>query len=141
MRACGIESEAMRGVELYNPHEALILDYERALLRMHEGRPYALSAHFVWVGERTRQMDGAHREFASKLANPVGVKIGPTTTPEQATELVERLDPDNVPGKLTLISRMGNGKIRDVLPGIRSEEHTSELQSRQYIVCRLLLEK
>ena len=63
-------------------------------------------------------MDGAHIEFASKLANPIGVKIGPTTTPEQATELVERLDPDGVPGRLTLISRMGNGKIRDVLPAI-----------------------
>ena len=99
-------------------HEALILDYERALLRVHDGRAYASSAHFVWVGERTRQMDGAHIEFASKLANPIGVKIGPTTTPEQATELVERLDPDGLPGKLTLISRMGNGKIRDVLPAI-----------------------
>jgi 3-deoxy-7-phosphoheptulonate synthase len=63
-------------------------------------------------------MDGAHIEFASKLANPIGVKIGPTTTPEQATELVERLDPDGLPGRLTLISRMGNGKIRDVLPAI-----------------------
>ncbi|KQS59760.1 phospho-2-dehydro-3-deoxyheptonate aldolase [Geodermatophilus sp. Leaf369] len=118
MRACGVDDSVLRGVELYNSHEALILDYERALLRMHEGRPYALSAHFVWVGERTRQMDGAHIEFASRLANPVGVKIGPTTTPEQATELVERLDPEGLPGKLTLISRMGNGKIRDVLPAI-----------------------
>ena len=118
MKACGIDSEAMRGVELYNSHESLILDYERALLRVHGGRAYASSAHFLWVGERTRQMDGAHIEFASKLANPIGVKIGPTTTPEQATELVERLDPEGLPGKLTLISRMGNGKIRDVLPAI-----------------------
>jgi 3-deoxy-7-phosphoheptulonate synthase len=118
MKACGVDSEALRAVELYNSHEALILDYERALLRMHEGRPYALSAHFVWVGERTRQMDGAHIEFVSKLANPIGVKIGPTTTPEQATELVERLDPEGLPGKLTLISRMGNGKVRDLLPPI-----------------------
>ena len=118
MRACGIDSEALRGVELYSSHEALILDYERALLRVHDGRAYASSAHFVWVGERTRQMDGAHIEFVSKLANPIGVKIGPTTTPEQATELVERLDPDGLPGRLTLISRMGNGKIRDVLPAI-----------------------
>jgi len=118
MKACGIDDSALRGVELYSSHEALILDYERALLRMYEGRPYALSAHFVWVGERTRQMDGAHIEFVSRLANPIGVKIGPTTTPEQAAELVERLDPEGVPGRLTLISRMGNGKIRDVLPGI-----------------------
>jgi len=118
MKACGIDHAAMRSVELYSSHEALILDYERALLRVHENRPYDLSAHFVWVGERTRQMDGAHIEFASRIANPIGVKIGPTTTPEQATELVERLDPDGLPGRLTLISRMGNGKIRDVLPAI-----------------------
>jgi 3-deoxy-7-phosphoheptulonate synthase len=118
MQACGIDHAAMRSVELYNSHEALILDYERALLRVHEGRAYDLSAHFVWVGERTRQMDGAHIEFASRLANPIGVKLGPATTPEQAVELVERLDPDGVPGRLTLISRMGNGRIRDVLPGI-----------------------
>src|SRR4051812_19487790 len=118
MAACGIDHSAMRSVDLYNSHEALILDYERALLRVHEGRPYDLSAHFVWVGERTRQMDGAHIEFASRIANPIGVKIGPTTTPEQAVELVERLDPEGLPGRLTLISRMGNGKVRDVLPGI-----------------------
>jgi 3-deoxy-7-phosphoheptulonate synthase len=118
MRACGIDHAALRSVELYNSHEALILDYERALLRVHEGRAYDLSAHFVWVGERTRQMDGAHIEFVSRIANPIGVKIGPTTTPEQAVELVERLDPEGLPGRLTLISRMGNGRIRDVLPGI-----------------------
>jgi 3-deoxy-7-phosphoheptulonate synthase len=92
MKACGVDDTALRGVELYNSHEALILDYERALLRVHEGRPYAASAHFVWIGERTRQLDGAHVEFMSRIANPIGVKIGPTTTPEQATELVERLD-------------------------------------------------
>jgi 3-deoxy-7-phosphoheptulonate synthase len=118
MRACGIDSSAMRSVELYASHEALILDYERALSRVHDGRAYDLSGHFVWVGERTRQLDGAHVEFASRIANPIGVKIGPTTTPEQAVELVERLDPEGVPGRLTLISRMGNGKVRDVLPAI-----------------------
>ena len=83
-------------MDLYNSHEALILDYEQALLRCTTAA-YASSAHFVWVGERTRQMDGAHIEFVSKLANPIGVKIGPTTTPEQATELVERLDPEVCP--------------------------------------------
>src|SRR3954451_22894076 len=103
MKACGIDSSAMHSVALFNSHEALILDYERALLRVHEGRPYDLSAHFVWVGERTRQMDGAHIEFASRIANPIGVKIGPSTTPEQAVELVERLDPEGMPGRLTLI--------------------------------------
>ncbi|HYO37520.1 MAG TPA: 3-deoxy-7-phosphoheptulonate synthase class II [Geodermatophilus sp.] len=118
MRACGVDDTALRGVELYNSHEGLVLDYERALVRVHEGRAYASSAHFVWIGERTRQLDGAHVEFMSRIANPIGVKIGPSTTPEQATEVVERLDPDGVPGRLTLISRMGNGKIRDVLPAI-----------------------
>ncbi|HJX44546.1 MAG TPA: 3-deoxy-7-phosphoheptulonate synthase class II [Geodermatophilus sp.] len=118
MRACGVDDTALRGVELYNSHEGLVLDYERALVRVHEDRAYASSAHFVWIGERTRQLDGAHVEFMSRIANPIGVKIGPSTTPEQATELVERLDPDGVPGRLTLISRMGNGKIRDVLPAI-----------------------
>jgi 3-deoxy-7-phosphoheptulonate synthase len=72
----------------------------------------------VWVGERTRQMDGAHLDFVSRIANPIGVKLGPTTTPEFAAELVERLDPLNQPGRLTLISRMSNAKVRDVLPAI-----------------------
>ena len=75
-------------------------------------------AHFLWIGERTRQLDGAHIAFAELLANPIGLKIGPTTTPELAVEYVERLDPRNQPGRLTLICRMGNGKVRDVLPPI-----------------------
>jgi 3-deoxy-7-phosphoheptulonate synthase len=118
MRACGVHDAALQGVELYASHEALILEYERALTRVEDGRAYDLSAHFVWVGERTRQMDGAHLEFVSRIANPIGVKLGPTTSPEFAAELVERLDPANEPGRLTLITRMSNGKVRDVLPAI-----------------------
>jgi 3-deoxy-7-phosphoheptulonate synthase len=118
MRACGVNDSALEGVELYSSHEALILEYERALTRVEDGRAYDLSGHFVWVGERTRQIDGAHLDFVSRLANPIGVKLGPTTTPEFAAELVERLDPANEPGRLTLISRMSNGKVRDVLPAI-----------------------
>ncbi len=118
MRACGVHDGALEGVELYAGHEALILEYERALTRVEEGRAYDLSGHFVWVGERTRQLDGAHLDFVSRIANPIGVKLGPTTTPEFAAELVERLDPDNTPGRLTLISRMSSGKIRDALPPI-----------------------
>jgi 3-deoxy-7-phosphoheptulonate synthase len=118
MRACGVHDQALDGVELYASHEALILEYERALTRIEEGRAYDLSGHFVWVGERTRQMDGAHLDFVSRIANPIGVKLGPTTTPEFAVELVERLDPANEPGRLTLISRMSNAKVRDVLPAI-----------------------
>jgi 3-deoxy-7-phosphoheptulonate synthase len=118
MRACGVHDAALEGVELYAGHEALILEYERALTRVEDGRAYDLSGHFVWVGERTRQLDGAHLEFVSRIANPIGVKLGPTTTPEFAAELVERLDPDGVPGRLTLISRMSNSLVREKLPAI-----------------------
>ncbi|HZE48809.1 MAG TPA: 3-deoxy-7-phosphoheptulonate synthase class II [Jatrophihabitantaceae bacterium] len=118
MRACGVHDGALEGVELYSSHEALILEYERALTRVEGDLAYDLSAHFVWVGERTRQMDGAHLDFVSRLANPIGVKLGPSTTPEFAAELVHRLDPTGTPGRLTLISRMGNDKVRDVLPAI-----------------------
>jgi 3-deoxy-7-phosphoheptulonate synthase len=123
MRACGVHDAALDVVELYSSHEALILEYERALTRIETDatggtRAYDLSGHFVWVGERSRQMDGAHLDFVSRIANPIGVKLGPTTTPENAAELVERLDPHNEPGRLTLISRMSNAKVRDVLPPI-----------------------
>jgi 3-deoxy-7-phosphoheptulonate synthase len=118
MRACGVHDAALDGVELYASHEALILEYERALTRIEDGRAYDLSGHLVWVGERTRQMDGAHLDFVSRIANPIGVKLGPSTTPEYAAELVERLDPHNEPGRLTLISRMSNARVRDVLPPI-----------------------
>jgi 3-deoxy-7-phosphoheptulonate synthase len=130
MRACGVHDAALDVVELYASHEALILEYERALTRIETdaaggARAYDLSGHFVWVGERTRQMDGAHLDFASRIANPIGVKLGPTTTPEYAAELVERLDPHNEPGRLTLISRMSNAKVRDVLPPIVEKVHST----------------
>jgi 3-deoxy-7-phosphoheptulonate synthase len=118
MRACGVHDAALEGVELYASHEALVLEYERALTRVEDGRAYDLSAHFVWVGERTRQAGGAHLDFVARLANPIGVKLGPTTTPEYVAELVERLDPNDTPGRLTLISRMSNASVRDVLPPI-----------------------
>jgi 3-deoxy-7-phosphoheptulonate synthase len=118
MRACGVRDAALDSVELYAGHEALILDYERALTRVEDGRAYDLSGHFVWVGERSRQLDGAHIDFVSRIANPIGVKLGPSTSPEWAAELVERLDPDGTPGRLTLIARMGSEKVRDALPPI-----------------------
>jgi 3-deoxy-7-phosphoheptulonate synthase len=118
MRACGVHDAALEGVELYSSHEALILEYERALTRLEGGKAYDLSGHFVWVGERTRQMDGAHLDFVSRIANPIGVKLGPSTSPAFAAELVERLDPDGTPGRLTLISRMSNHRVRDVLPAL-----------------------
>ena len=108
--------------EIFASHEALVLDYERGLLRLDRSgdtpRVYDLSAHFLWVGERTRQLDGAHIALAELIANPIGLKLGPTTDPATAVEYVERLDPDNVPGRLTLITRMGYERIRDVLPDI-----------------------
>ncbi|MDQ3577227.1 MAG: 3-deoxy-7-phosphoheptulonate synthase class II [Actinomycetota bacterium] len=122
MKACGVEDKSLHSAEVFASHEALLLDYERGMLRMDvegpEPRLYDLSAHFLWIGERTRALDGAHIAFAELLSNPIGIKIGPGTTPEQAVEYVHRLDPHNQPGRLTLISRMGNGKIRDVLPAI-----------------------
>jgi 3-deoxy-7-phosphoheptulonate synthase len=119
IQACGMtDDEALRTVTLYCSHEALALEYDRALTRVAGGRAYGLSGHFLWVGERTRQIDGAHVDFVSRLANPIGVKLGPTATPEHATELCEKLNPDNMAGKLTLISRMGNQRVRDTLPPI-----------------------
>jgi 3-deoxy-7-phosphoheptulonate synthase len=119
IRACGLtDDEALRTSTLFCSHEALALEYDRALTRVVSGRPYALSAHFLWVGERTRQLDGAHVDFASRIANPIGVKLGPGTSPETALELCERLNPDNIPGRLTLISRMSNLRVRDALPPI-----------------------
>ncbi len=123
MRACGLDLERMsetHGVELYSSHEALLLDYERALTRVdeHSGLPYDLSAHLVWIGERTRQLDGAHVELLSRIANPIGLKVGPSAAPEDVVALCERLDPTLQPGRLTLISRMGAKRVRDALPGI-----------------------
>jgi 3-deoxy-7-phosphoheptulonate synthase len=120
MRAIGADPEELHRVEFYAGHEALLLDYEHALTRIDSrtGLPYDVSAHFLWVGERTRQLDGAHIDFAAQIHNPIGVKMGPTTSPDDAVALMERLDPDAVPGRLTLITRMGAGRIRDALPAI-----------------------
>jgi len=118
MMACGADFEALKRTEFYTSHEALLMDYERPMTRIDSrtGMPYDTSAHFLWVGERTRQPDGAHIDFLSRVRNPIGVKLGPTTTPAEVLELIERLDPDREPGRLTFITRMGAGRIRDVLP-------------------------
>ena len=118
MSACGVDDSSLRTVELYASHEMLVLDYERALLRLDGDRLYLLSAHQLWIGDRTRQLDGAHVALAALLANPVGVKIGPSTTPDEAAELVERIDPERIDGRVTLVSRMGNSAVRDKLPPI-----------------------
>ena len=120
MQACGADPEEFRTVDIYSSHEALLLDYEDALTRTDSrtGTQYDVSAHFVWLGERTRQLDGAHVEFAKHIRNPIGVKLGPTTTPEEALALIDALNPDGEAGRLTFVTRMGAGKIRDALPGL-----------------------
>ena len=107
-------------MDFYAGHEALVLDYEKPLVRIDSrtGLPYSVSGHFLWVGERTRDPKSAHIDFAARIQNPIGVKLGPTTSPDVAVDLVNRLDPDREPGRLTLITRMGSGKVREVLPAI-----------------------
>ena len=118
MRACGADSDELRGVEFYSSHEALLLPYEQALTRADpgSGQLYDLSAHFLWVGERTRAPGGAHLSFAAAIRNPVGVKIGPGTTPDDLRALVRTLNPEAEPGRLTLITRIGAHLVRTVLP-------------------------
>jgi 3-deoxy-7-phosphoheptulonate synthase len=118
MHACGADPEETHAVELYSSHEALLLDYERALTRVDSrtGAPYDVSAHLVWIGERTRALDGAHVEFARQIRNPLAVKLGPTTTGDEVLALIDALDPGREPGRLTLITRMGAGRVRDALP-------------------------
>ena len=118
MAAAGADFDALKTVEFFSSHEALLLDYERALTRIDSrtGLAYDTSAHFLWIGERTRHLDGAHVEFLRHVRNPLGVKLGPTTTGDDALALMDRLNPDDAPGRLTFITRMGAGQIRDVLP-------------------------
>ena len=118
MVAAGIQGESLSTVDFFASHEALLLEYERALTRIDSrtGLPYAVSGHFLWIGERTRQLDGAHVELLRKVRNPLGVKLGPTTTPEDALALADALDPDREPGRLTFITRLGAKNVREVLP-------------------------
>jgi 3-deoxy-7-phosphoheptulonate synthase len=121
MRAIGVaDADEFHRAAFHSSHEALVLEYEHALTRIDSRteQPYDVSGHFVWIGERTRQIDGAHVELMSKIRNPIGVKLGPTTTPDDALALAARLNPDNEPGRLTFITRFGAGKIRDGLPPI-----------------------
>jgi len=120
MTACGADPEEFQRVDFYAAHEALSIDYERALTRIDSrtGNAYDVSGHFLWIGERTRQVDGAHVHFASVIHNPIGVKVGPTADPADIVQMCELLNPDRVPGRLTLITRMGSSKIREALPPI-----------------------
>jgi 3-deoxy-7-phosphoheptulonate synthase len=120
MAACGADFEQLRTVDFYASHEGLLLDYERPLTRIDSrtGLPYDCSAHFLWIGERTRQLDGAHVDYFSRVHNPIGIKLGPTSTGDDALALMDRLNPSGEPGRITFITRMGAGKIRDLLPAL-----------------------
>jgi 3-deoxy-7-phosphoheptulonate synthase len=132
MEACGIDLSSERQlheVDVFTSHEGLLLDYEEGLTRRDSltGDWYDCSAHLLWIGERTRDPQGAHVEFFSGVHNPLGVKIGPTTSVDEAIALCERLNPNRVPGRLTFIVRMGVGKVEELLPpllrAVREEGH------------------
>ncbi len=121
MRAAGITGDtahALREVDFYVSHESLLLEYEEALTRVDSttGQVVAGSGHMLWIGDRTRQPDGAHVEFARGVINPIGLKCGPTTTAEDLKVLIDKLNPDNEPGRLTLIARFGAGAVEEHLP-------------------------
>jgi 3-deoxy-7-phosphoheptulonate synthase len=132
MRACGMDTESnpnLREVDVYTSHEALILGYEEALTRRDSltGNWYDCSAHMLWIGERTRELDGAHVEFLRGVGNPIGCKIGPSTSVDDAISLCEALNPSRIPGRLTLISRMGaeqvESKLRPLLRSVTDSGH------------------
>jgi 3-deoxy-7-phosphoheptulonate synthase len=130
MRACGIDTEnnpALHQVDVFTSHEALILGYEEALTRRDSltGDWYDCSAHMLWIGERTRQLDGAHIEFLRGVGNPIGCKVGPSATPEFVLELCQVLNPARIPGRLTLISRMGAEHVEDKLRPLLRAVHDS----------------
>ncbi|GAB2460076.1 3-deoxy-7-phosphoheptulonate synthase [Conyzicola lurida] len=118
MEAAGADFDELKRVDFYASHEGLLMDYERPMTRIDSrtGTPYNTSAHFLWVGERTRDLDGAHIDYMSRVRNPIGVKLGPSTTADDMLRLIDKLDPEREPGRLTFITRMGAGKIRDALP-------------------------
>ncbi|MBR9765032.1 MAG: 3-deoxy-7-phosphoheptulonate synthase, partial [Rhodobacteraceae bacterium] len=121
IKAAGVQSDrqhALRQVDFYTSHEALLLEYEEALCRMDStsGKWLAGSGHMIWIGDRTRQPDGAHVEFCSGVMNPIGLKCGPSTTAEDLKVLMAKLNPNNEMGRLTLIARFGAGKVPEHLP-------------------------
>jgi 3-deoxy-7-phosphoheptulonate synthase len=133
MAACGIDlagTPQLHQVDVWTSHEGLLLDYEEVLTRRDSltGDWYDCSAHMLWIGDRTRNPDGAHVEFFSGVHNPVGVKVGPGATPDELAELCVRLNPDRIPGRLTVIARLGAERVADLLPpllrAVRDEGHS-----------------
>ncbi len=128
MRACGVkpdETPAMQGTDFFTSHEALLLPYEEALTRVDStsGEWYDTSAHMLWIGDRTRQPDGAHVEFLRGVKNPIGMKVGPSIDHSELLRLIDILNPANEPGRLTLICRMGIDKVDDKLPAVLRAIH------------------
>ena len=130
MGAAGADFEELKRVEFYSSHEGLLMDYERPMTRIDSrtGNPYNTSAHFVWIGERTRDLDGAHIDFFSRIKNPIGIKLGPKTTKDDVLKLIDILDPEREPGRLTFITRMGSGVIREALPPLLEAVADSDAQ-------------
>ena len=120
MQSAGVDPASFKSVDFFSSHEALIMEYEKALTRIDSrtGDAYDVSGHFIWIGERTRQLDGAHVDFASKVRNPIGIKLGPKSTVADALALIEKLDPNREPGRITFITRMGAKNIREILPAL-----------------------
>jgi len=110
-------SEATKSVVLYSSHEGLLLDYETALTyKTKNGKHYNMGAHFLWIGDRTRELDGAHMEYFRGISNPIGVKVGPSMKGDELKDVINLLNPDKEPGRLTLITRYGVDKIEKSLP-------------------------
>ncbi|HJR22965.1 MAG TPA: 3-deoxy-7-phosphoheptulonate synthase class II, partial [Dongiaceae bacterium] len=123
MAACGLTSETVpqiRETEFYTSHEALLLHYEQALTRVDSltGKWYGCSAHLLWIGDRTRNLDGAHIEYMKGVQNPIGLKCGPSLEPDDLLRLIDALNPQNIPGRLTLIARMGHERVEAKLPAL-----------------------
>ena len=126
MEACGINEKnvpQMNETDFFTSHEALLLPYEEALTRIDStsGKWYDVSAHMLWVGDRTRQLDGAHVEFVRGIGNPIGLKVGPGTNTDELIKIIDKINPNNTPGRITLICRMGHDNVSDKLPGIISK--------------------
>lgn len=130
MKAIGADPDEFHRVEMHSSHEALLLEYEHSMTRIDSRTqlPYDVSSHFVWIGERTRQLDGAHVELLSRVRNPIGVKLGPTTSADDAIALAAKLNPENEAGRLTFITRMGAGKIHDALPPLVEKVEAAGVQ-------------
>ncbi len=118
MEAAGADFDELKRVEFYTSHEGLLMDYERPMTRIdsRNGTPVNTSAHFLWIGERTRGLEDAHVDYFARIRNPIGVKLGPSTSADDMERLIDKLDPEREPGRLTFITRMGAGRVRDALP-------------------------